>query len=119
VSTRVRDIQSQSDVSDDEANSESMEQKGFPIVELFQCLMAFVAILCLSFTVMGVLNQWSTNTIAVFFSAALFELFLALATGVYISFQKNRSRSLYRLGMILTVISLAISSAIFVFLSEV
>jgi hypothetical protein len=118
VSTRVRDVQSQSDANLQSAEGESAPDE-FPVIEFFQFLSSVLAAIFAGCTISGVSASWSTGTIGVLFLAGLTMLLLSLIFGVYVSFLKYRSKALYTMGMILAIACLALNVAVIIFMGGI
>ena len=119
--SRSREVSKVKEKEEELVSSDEMESEppAFPLYEIFQLVNAVLATLFIGLVFYGASEQWSTKTLGVLFSANITHLAASIILGIYVSFRGERSKVLYGFAMFLTITSLALSSGVFIFLSEV
>lgn len=117
--SKVQEPKDESSFDDSQEEDPDLGPPPFPLYEIFQLLNAILATVAIGLVFFGASERWSTKTLGVLFSAAITHLLASLILGIYVSFRAERSKVLYSLGIFLTISSLALSSGVFIFMSEV
>lgn len=88
----------------------------FPKTEFFLFSVASLTSFYLLLTILGVAHRYQTRTLAVLFTAAVVHNVLAVAAAMNLSRTTRTAPRLYVVGLVQTILSLAILSAIGVFM---